>query len=77
MDPDGKHITCLLINVFYKLFPELIYDGRVYVTECPLYGTTIDGQFIPIFTKEDKDKYNNEGYSINRFKGLGKPFCRE
>lgn len=63
------HIACLLINIFYKFFPELIKEGMVYIINCPLYGTTIEGKFVPIFTKEETEKYKD--YVVERYKGLG------
>ena len=67
-----KHIACLLINVFYKLFPALIKAGMVYIVQTPLYGTRDKKtkKFIPIFTEEERQKYGEE-YTVSRFKGLG------
>ena len=59
------------MTCFYYLFPELIKDGRVYLLETPLFGTTIDKKFVPIFTNEDRMKYSEQGYTVRRFKGLG------
>lgn len=70
-DVDGSHIATLLINIFYKLFPELIKAGMVYVVQPPLYGTWIKKQFIPIFTDKDKEKYVQQNALIQRYKGLG------
>lgn len=70
-DFDGSHITCLLIFVFYKLFPELIKSGLVYIVQTPLYGCTVKKQFIPIYTIEDRQKYNNQNIITRRYKGLG------
>lgn len=39
-DIDGYHIRILLFLIFYKLFPELLFEGKVYVAETPLYGIT-------------------------------------
>lgn len=61
----------MLINLFYKLFPELIKAGMVYVVDMPLYGTWIKKKFIPIFTDEEKERYVSEGALIQRWKGLG------
>ena len=67
-DFDGYQIACLLINIFYTFFPELIRAGMVYIISCPLYGTTINKKFIPIFTKEETEKYKD--YVVERYKGL-------
>ena len=51
-DPDGEHINTLLLIFFWKLFPDLITQGRIFVVNAPLYnaihkgkaygGTTVD-----------------------------------
>lgn len=64
-----KHICCLLINVFYKLFPELIKAGMVYIINMPLYGTIINKQFIPIFNDKVRDEYRSKGYIVRHYKG--------
>lgn len=76
-DTDGKHINMLLFLIFFKLFPQLLYNGNVYVAETPLYiinkndGTTeycMDNSDL-----EEKRSEIGEGNiaSIDRFKGLG------
>lgn len=54
-DIDGLFIRSLLCSFFFKLFPEIIRDGRLYIAEPPLYST--DDKKNPfIINKED---YNN------------------
>ena len=65
------HIGCLLINLFYLFFPDLIKAGMIYIINCPLYGVVINKKFIPLYTKEDCSKYSDK-YNILRFKGLGR-----
>lgn len=36
-DIDGRHIAALLLNIFIKLTPQLIEEGRVYISRPPLY----------------------------------------
>jgi DNA gyrase subunit B len=36
-DPDGiGHIASLIINMFYKWFPEVIRQGKLYILQTPL-----------------------------------------
>lgn len=76
-DNDGFHIACLLTFVFYTLFPELIKAGMLYVILCPLYGVTVNKQFIPIFDDITRQQYNNQGIVTRRFKGLGEMCANE
>lgn len=54
-DVDGLFIRSLLCSFFFKVFPEIILDGRLYIAEPPLYR--IDDKKNPfVINKED---YNN------------------
>lgn len=70
-DPDGKHITALLLSVYINLMAPLVKAGRVYVLEPPLFGYTQDGHYV--FTNEFEEIPENlrttKGYT--RYKGLG------
>jgi DNA gyrase/topoisomerase IV subunit B len=73
-DPDGAHIATLLLTVFLKLVPKLIDKGVIYLAKMPLYGTMLDGKFIPLHSKDDADKYaqsHSNNVKIQRYKGLG------
>ena len=51
-DIDGLFIRSLLMAFFFKLFPEIIIDGRLFIAEPPLYR--VDDKKNPfIINKED------------------------
>lgn len=76
-DLDGYHIRFLLFNIFYKLFPQLLQNGNVYVAETPLYviNTKSDEAIYCMDNAELEEKRKEIGEynirSIDRFKGLG------
>lgn len=43
-DEDGKHITVLLLTLFYKLMPRLFDEGRIYVVDAPLFSAYYKGK---------------------------------
>ncbi len=68
-DPDGLQINCLVLAVFVNLFPDMIKQGRVYISLPPLYcwgkstkdyGWCNKVEDIPTTAKD-----------VHRFKGLG------
>lgn len=76
-DIDGKHIIILLFLIFYRLFPQLLYEGRVYVALPPLYVITrMDNVDEYCFDLDELERKKAEIGSQNirgivRFKGLG------
>lgn len=48
-DPDGMHIRGLTMGMFYRLYPELIYEGRFLVLDVPVVVATNN--------KEEVQKY--------------------
>jgi topoisomerase IV subunit B len=71
-DADGLHIAVLSAIAVWKFAPKIIEDGNLSVILPPLYGARKKGKtFIPIYKKEDIQKYRDQNYEIARFKGLG------
>lgn len=56
-DVDGLFIRSLLCSFFFKIFPEIIEDGRLFIAEPPLYK---------VDSKTDPFVINKEDY-INRY----------
>ena len=38
-DPDGAHITSLIINLFHKWFPQVVRSGQLMILRTPLVST--------------------------------------
>lgn len=76
-DIDGKHIQMLLFLIFFKLFPQLLYEGRVFICQTPLYRLDLknDEVIYCMSEKERNAKIQEIGShnirSESRFKGLG------
>lgn len=73
-DLDGLHIRILIFLLIYKLFPQLLYDGRVYVAHTPRYQVWLkDGSVTFCYDDESFNNMRKEGIVLksNRFKGLG------
>ena len=70
-DVDGFHIAALLISFFSRFAKTLINNGNLFVGETPLFSTRVNGKFVPLYNKEDMEKYRSNGYAISRIKGLG------
>lgn len=42
-DPDGFHIATLFLGVIYRLVPDLMKEGRVWIVDAPLYNVMHKG----------------------------------
>jgi len=74
-DVDGAHISTLLLTLFYRFMPELIYEGHVYVAMPPLYkAIPAKGEEEYLYDDAALEKYrkNHKGsFTLQRYKGLG------
>ena len=66
-DSDGAHISVLVLIALWKFCKQLFIDNKIEILIPPLYGTYVNNQFVPIFTANERSKYNN----VTRFKGIG------
>jgi topoisomerase-4 subunit B len=70
-DPDGAHISSLLINLFYKWFPFVIVNNQLTILKTPLV-TVGDGKRRKYFYDLDEFKKSKSPSSgIRYLKGLG------
>ena len=71
-DPDGAHITSLLINLFYIWFPWTVKQGRVQFLETPLV-TTGDKSKKYYYSLEEfkKNAGKSDKTNVRYLKGLG------
>lgn len=76
-DVDGEHINMLEFVKIFKLCPELLYEGKVYIAVSPLYCiTTKKDEMIYCMNQEEMEAKRaeiGEGNiaSVDRFKGHG------
>ena len=74
-DVDGAHISTLLLTLFYRFMPELIFEGHVYIAMPPLYKAIpsrgeeeylYDDAALEAYRKRHKGPF-----TLQRYKGLG------
>ncbi len=76
-DVDGAHISTLLLTLFYRFMPELIYEGHVYIAMPPLYKampSSSKGEELYLYNDKDLDRYrktHKSNFTLQRYKGLG------
>ncbi|MEY8324419.1 DNA gyrase subunit B [Lachnospiraceae bacterium 54-11] len=74
-DVDGAHISTLLLTLFYRFMPELIYEGHVYLAMPPLYkAMPSKGDEEYLYDDKALEKYRKRHkgpFTLQRYKGLG------
>lgn len=76
-DHDGSSIRCLLINFFYRFWPQLFEHGIVTISEAPLFRVRNKKSKVSQFFYEKSEfnefvkKYDMSECEISYFKGLG------
>ena len=75
-DVDGAHISTLLLTLFYRFMPELIYEGHVYVAMPPLYKVVPkrggEGEYLyDDYALAKYRKTHKNDFTLQRYQGVG------
>ena len=75
-DSDGHHIATLLLTFFYRMLPQLVKAGHVFLAQPPLYRIDVGKDVHWALDDQERDRViadapKNAKVEISRFKGLG------
>ena len=75
-DTDGHHIATLLLTFFYRVMPDLVREGHIFLAQPPLYRIDAGKATHWALDDDDRDRIlselpGNVKPQISRFKGLG------
>ncbi|ARP50769.1 MULTISPECIES: DNA gyrase/topoisomerase IV subunit B [Caproicibacterium] len=74
-DVDGFQIRTLLLTMLYRLTPELIRQGKVFIAESPLYEIHCKNETYFAYDEVEKERFlkqlKGQKLTIQRSKGLG------
>ena len=76
-DVDGAHIASLLMTFFFRLMPDLVRGGHLFLAQPPLYRLTHGAQTVYAHDDADRERLlasefkANSKVEVSRFKGLG------
>ncbi len=72
-DPDGSHISGLVVNMFQQFWPSLVKEGVLYRLRTPLIVATIGKQKFEFFSRSEYDAWSKRDskHSMKYYKGLG------
>ncbi len=77
-DVDGAHISTLLLTLFYRFMPQLIFEGHVYIAMPPLYKVIPGSPKMEecyLYNDAELERFRrlhrDEKFTLQRYKGLG------
>jgi topoisomerase-4 subunit B len=73
-DPDGLgHIASLITNLFYKWFPNVIRQGKLYILQTPLLSVDENKKTKYMYSMKEFEAYNRakKPSNVRYLKGLG------